>query len=131
MVNHQKLDSNTAGFSHRFQREHGLADIFNVYIYLFFVLFWPLPAACSIFVSWPGIEPGPPAGEAFSLDCWTPREVPGLLTYWFQAAILQNWHRVLLFQTSNLWYFVMAALSNEYRKQAKNAFCRSSPIIGS
>ena len=38
-------------------------------------LFWPHCGACGILVSWPGIEPAPPALEAWSLNCWTTREV--------------------------------------------------------
>ena len=30
--------------------------------------------ACGIFIPWPGIEPFPPAVEAWSLNCWTNRE---------------------------------------------------------
>ena len=37
--------------------------------------FWLLCAACGILVSWPGIEPTPPAVEAWSLNHWTTREV--------------------------------------------------------
>ena len=32
--------------------------------------------ACRILVPWPGIEPMPPTEEAWSLNQWTPREVP-------------------------------------------------------
>ena len=37
--------------------------------------------SCSIWdlVPWPGIEPGPPALGAWSLNRWTTREVPGLI----------------------------------------------------
>ena len=73
-------------------------------IYLFIWLRWVLVATygtfiatCRIFVApcgifscgmrtlsrsmwdlvpWPGIEPGPPASGAWSLNCWTTREVP-------------------------------------------------------
>ena len=34
--------------------------------------------ACGILVPWPGIEPVPPALEAWSLNHWTTREVPVL-----------------------------------------------------
>lgn len=44
-------------------------------MHLFLVCFAFL-AACGILVSWPGIEPTPPALEAWSLSCWTTREVP-------------------------------------------------------
>ena len=39
-------------------------------------MFWPCHAACRVLVPWPGIEPGPPASGAQSLNHWTAREVP-------------------------------------------------------
>ena len=39
--------------------------------------FWLHHAACGILVPPPGIEPVPPAVEAWSLNHWTAREVPG------------------------------------------------------
>ena len=48
--------------------------------YLF--VFWPHWAACGILVPWPGIEPVPPAVEAWSLiNHWTAREVPFLFCF--------------------------------------------------
>ena len=43
-----------------------------------FFFLWPHLhlKACRILVSWPGIEPTPPALEAWRLTCWTTREVP-------------------------------------------------------
>ena len=54
------------------------------YLYLFIWLHWVLAAACRIFscgmwralVPQPGIEPGPPALQAFHLSHWTAGEVP-------------------------------------------------------
>ena len=37
--------------------------------------------ACGILVLQPGIEPVPPAVEAWSLNHWTSREVPGNFYY--------------------------------------------------
>ena len=45
---------------------------------LLFVCLWPHHAACRILVPWPGIEPVPPAVEAWSLNHWASREVPEL-----------------------------------------------------
>ena len=45
-------------------------------IYIFFVLFRLHHTACGILVSWPGIEPTPPALKVRSLNHWTVREVP-------------------------------------------------------
>ena len=42
----------------------------------FFVLFRLRHTACGILVSWPGIEPTPPALKVRSLNHWTVREVP-------------------------------------------------------
>ena len=38
--------------------------------------FWPHCVACGILFPWPGIEPTPPALEAWSPNHWTAREVP-------------------------------------------------------
>ena len=38
-------------------------------------MFWPHCAACGILVPQPGIEPVPPAVEAWSPNHWTAREV--------------------------------------------------------
>ena len=38
--------------------------------------FWPHHTACGILVPGPGIEPVPPALEAWRLNHWTAREVP-------------------------------------------------------
>ena len=45
------------------------------------VVFWPCHEACRVLVPQPGIEPMPPAVEAWSLNHWTAREVwgPGFL----------------------------------------------------
>ena len=42
----------------------------------FLIYFWPRHMACGILVPWLGIEPAPPALEAWSLNHWTAREVP-------------------------------------------------------
>ena len=42
--------------------------------FLIFFFFWPLHVACGI--PWPGIEPGPPAVEAWSPNHWTAKESP-------------------------------------------------------
>ena len=44
----------------------------------FFFFFWPRLAACGILVPGPGIEPAPPAVEAWRPNHWTAREVPTL-----------------------------------------------------
>ena len=48
---------------------------------LSFFFFWPCHAACGTLVSQPGIEPRPPAVEAWGFDQWTTREVPLCLAY--------------------------------------------------
>ena len=48
----------------------------HIYIYIFFGGGPTLHVACGILVPRPGIEPRPPAVEAWSLNHWTAREVP-------------------------------------------------------
>ena len=43
---------------------------------LYFIIFWPCHTACGILVPWPGVEPLPPAVEAWSPNHWTTREAP-------------------------------------------------------
>ena len=43
-----------------------------------FIYFWLCHGACRILVPQPGIEPMAPAVEAWSLNLWTAREVPGV-----------------------------------------------------
>ena len=52
--------------------------IFNsIQIFKFFIfIFWPHHAAHGILVPQPGMEPTPPAVEAWSVNYWTAREVP-------------------------------------------------------
>ena len=45
-------------------------------VFLLLLLFWPHCVACGILVPWPGIEPVPPALEAWSPSHWTAREFP-------------------------------------------------------
>ena len=54
---------------------------------LVFFFFWPHLAACRILVPWPGMEPTPPAVEAWNLNHWTAREVPtvGFWTSFFSC----------------------------------------------
>ena len=47
--------------------------------HLLYFIFWPHHATCGILVSPSGIEPTPPALEAWHLTHWTTREVPCLL----------------------------------------------------
>ena len=55
----------------------------------FYLFIWPHWAACGILVSQPGIEPEPPALEAWSLNHWTHWRSPSLCPhqllplYWF------------------------------------------------
>ena len=53
-----------------------------VIIYLFLrLLFWPRRMACGILVPRPGIEPMPPAMQAWSPNHWTAREDPWALHF--------------------------------------------------
>ena len=54
---------------------YNLRDLIVKFYYLF-IYFWPLQEASRmLLVPWPGIEPTPPTGEAWSLNHWTTREV--------------------------------------------------------
>ena len=56
---------------------HIHAHTFSTSVRSFFVWFLATLVACRVLVPQPGIEPGPPAVEAQSLNPWTTREVPG------------------------------------------------------
>ena len=51
----------------------------SFFFFLSFLL-WPHPTACGILVPQPGIEPAHPELEVWSLNHWTAREVPVLLS---------------------------------------------------
>ena len=54
-----------------------LLGTFRIFSFFFFLTFlWPRHAARGILVPQPGLEPTPPAVEAWSLNHWTTREVP-------------------------------------------------------
>ena len=42
--------------------------------------FLTAPSTCEILVPQPGTEPGPPALEAWSLNHWTTKEIPRVLS---------------------------------------------------
>ena len=53
--------------------------ILKIFMYLTLLVglgcnMWALSCGMQDLVPWPGIEPGPPALGAWSLNCWTPRE---------------------------------------------------------
>ena len=52
-----------------------VCSLFCLFVCLFVWSFWPYHTGCGILFPWPGIEPAPPAVEAWSLNHWTPREV--------------------------------------------------------
>ena len=58
-----------------------LPAISNICILLlknyYYYYFLPCHTVCMILVLWPGIELRSPAVEAWSLTCWTARDVPG------------------------------------------------------
>ena len=53
----------------------------NCFYFYYFFIFWPHRAACGILVPQPGVRPGPPALEVWSLNHWTTREVPDLIVF--------------------------------------------------
>ena len=48
----------------------------SVFFIFYLFIFWLHFTACGILVPWPGIEPGPTAVKAPSLNHWTAREIP-------------------------------------------------------
>ena len=56
-------------------------SLLNLFQYCFCFMFWFLVCeACGILAPKPGIEPAPPALEAQSLNHWTAREVPSVVS---------------------------------------------------
>ena len=51
-------------------------SLYTILFYLCYFAFWPCHAACGILVPQPGIEPTPPAVEAWSPNHWTARKAP-------------------------------------------------------
>ena len=52
------------------------------FYFIIFKIFWPCYAAHGIFIPWAGIEPRPPALEAWNLNHWTVRQVTNMLVSW-------------------------------------------------
>ena len=51
--------------------------VLGFFFFAFFCFcFWPHSMACRILVPQPGIEPTPPAVEAWNLNHWTTKEIP-------------------------------------------------------
>ena len=48
----------------------------HFYLFILRIVFVSLSGACGILVPWPGIEPGPSAVKAESLNHWTIRQFP-------------------------------------------------------
>ena len=65
----------------------GITDYFFFKREFIFILknFWPHPEACGILVARPGIELVPPALEAQSLNHWTARDVPVIISYLYET----------------------------------------------
>ena len=68
-----------------------------------FSLYLPCHAACGILIPWPGIEPIPPALEAWSLNHWTPGKSPSFSfkssngwKQWTHNATSSTWHQRVL-----------------------------------
>ena len=76
-----------------------------------FVLFWLHYMACGISVSWPGIEPVPPAVEAWSSNHWTTREFPYLIYFQFILYIVWGKH-----PNSFFWMWITNCLDTIYWK---------------
>ena len=53
--------------------------------FFFFLNFWLCCVACRILVPGPGIKTAPSAVEAQSRSCWTTRESPASIYFWFKS----------------------------------------------
>ena len=73
----------------------GSFSVFFFLIYLFIYLDTP-DLSCSMcdLVSWPGIEPGPPDLEAWSLSHWTARKVTSLIVSKEHQLLCGDWMRI-------------------------------------
>lgn len=60
----------------------GSLDIIEGPWFFFFCYFWLCHVICRTLVLWPGIEPESSAMRAWSLNHWTPREVPEGPWFW-------------------------------------------------
>ena len=65
--------------------------------------------ACGILIPQPGIEPTPPALEAWNLNHWTAREVPGKFSYGNADVVFSRGMPVPLMRTTAL-----ALVCNDY-----------------
>ena len=68
---------------------HKMLTLSHAELKLVFIC-WLLPTAYGILVPWPGIEPLPPAVEAWSLNHWTSEEVPELKLLCSLLWVIQN-----------------------------------------
>ena len=76
----------------------------NLFIFKIFFIFWLHHAACGILVPRPGIEPGPPAVEAWSPNHWTAREFPKLSEFLLL--------RVIYFHPMPIFFFLVNFFSS-------------------
>ena len=84
----------------------GKCFLLPCFLSVFFFFFWPLHAACGFLVPLSGIEPVPPALEAWSLNHWTAREVSlSLLKHCYLLA-----HKYAIRLVSEMWISTSEAL---------------------
>ena len=80
-----------------------LIFIFDSVYYLF--SFWPYGMGCGILVSWPGVEPVPPALEVQILNHWTASEVQGNFIFFLLTACVKVWASLPLTGNSSLLFW--------------------------
>ena len=69
-----------------------LLNLIFLFLFIYLYIYWLCHTSCRILVPRPGIEPAPPAVEAWSLNHWTAREFPK-----FYTCILLNQRHLLHF----------------------------------
>ena len=92
----------------------------------FIIIFWSHYVACRIIVPRPGIEPTPLEVEAWSLNHWTDREVPTILSVPSSHPILSLYSTYHYLKLGHLLIFLTGL---EYKLHENRAFSLSSTII--
>lgn len=105
----------------------------TIYILLYFVLFWPCHTACGTLVSWPGIEPTPPALKVRSLNHLDCQEVPQpfflvlfLSSYSSHAPFLvlfQSLHIMVSFSVFVNVIILISGVSKSWTRQVRSLPC--------
>ena len=73
--------------------------------YCLFFLFWPQHMACGILIPWPGIKPTSPTLGVWSLNHWTARKIPPILSCYPFLHTIDAWLLILnYFSPTIIWH---------------------------